>query len=71
MWFSKPSCFGSICENDIEDDIGVSVGSKVILDNNDACQDTSSLFKTMMGKTIPWKVSIFNRGLIAFALLNK
>ena len=24
-----------------------------------------------MGKTISWKISIFNRGLIAFALLNK
>ena len=71
MWFSKPSWFGSNCENDIEDDIGVSEGSKVILDNNDACQDTSSLFKTMMGKTISRKVSIFNRGLIAFVLLNK
>ena len=71
MWFSKPSWFGSNCENDIEDDIGVSEGSKVILDNNDACQDTSSLFKTMMGNTISRKVSIFNRGLIAFVLLNK
>ena len=71
MWFSKPSWFGSICENYSEVGIGVSEGSKVILDNNDACQDTSSLFKTMMGKTISRIVSIFNQGLIAFALLNK
>ena len=71
MWFSKPSWFGSIRENYSEGGIGVSDGSKVILDNNDACQDTSSLFKTMMGKTISRIVSIFNQGLIAFALLNK